>query len=47
MILVCGESLVDLVAEGDVLRPHLGGGPFNVAVALGLLDVPVGFCSRI
>jgi fructokinase len=47
MILVCGEALIDLVAEGEVLRPHLGGGPFNVAVALGHLDVPVGFCSRI
>lgn len=47
MIVVCGEALIDLVAEGDVLRPHLGGGPFNVAVALGHLDVPVGFCSRI
>jgi fructokinase len=47
MIVVCGEALIDLVADGDVLRPHLGGGPFNVAVALGHLDVPVGFCSRI
>ena len=29
------------------LAPKLGGGPYNVAVALGRLDVPASFLSRI
>ncbi|MCP2169207.1 carbohydrate kinase family protein [Goodfellowiella coeruleoviolacea] len=29
------------------LHPRLGGGPFNVAIALGRLAVPVGFLSRV
>lgn len=47
---MCGESLVDLVAHtGGLapLRPALGGGPFNVAVALGRLGSAVSFCSRV
>ena len=47
MIVVCGEALVDLVAEEDVLRPLMGGGPFNTAVALGRLGVPVAFLGRL
>ena len=47
MIVVCGEALMDLVAEGDVLRPLVGGGPFNTAVALGRLGVPVAFLGRL
>lgn len=39
MITVYGEALVDLVPAGTPplapLRPALGGGPFNVARALG------------
>lgn len=47
-VLVCGEALVDLVPAGDEsFDARLGGGPFNVAVALGRLDSPVAFCSRI
>ncbi|MGZ8178766.1 carbohydrate kinase family protein [Williamsia sp. SKLECPSW1] len=56
-IVVCGESLVDLVLDGrgrDVdaeglapLHPALGGGPFNAAIALGRLGSTVAFCSRI
>ncbi|MDJ0393835.1 carbohydrate kinase [Rhodococcus sp. G-MC3] len=48
-ILVCGEALVDLVPvhEGPLLAPKLGGGPFNVAVALGRLGTDVGFLSRV
>ncbi|GAB2665832.1 carbohydrate kinase [Prescottella soli] len=47
-ILVCGEALVDLVPTGDAaFDARLGGGPFNVAVTLGRLGSPVGFCSRI
>ncbi|SDH01719.1 fructokinase [Lentzea fradiae] len=51
MIVVAGEALVDMVPVGDdelaPLAPKLGGGPYNVAVALGRLDVPAGFLSRV
>ncbi|MGW0892177.1 carbohydrate kinase family protein [Saccharopolyspora sp. NPDC002578] len=50
MIVIGGEALVDLVpdsatAGGELgpLHPRLGGGPYNVAIALGRLDVPAGF----
>lgn len=48
-ILVCGEALVDLVPvhEGPLLSPKLGGGPFNVAIALGRLGADVSFLSRV
>ncbi|MBY6413064.1 carbohydrate kinase [Rhodococcus sp. BP-252] len=48
-ILVCGEALVDLVPvhEGPLLAPKLGGGPFNVAVAIGRLGSKVAFLSRV
>ncbi|WP_235870772.1 carbohydrate kinase family protein [Rhodococcus xishaensis] len=47
-IAVCGEALVDLVSTGDqTFEARLGGGPFNVAVTVGRLGSPVGFCSRI
>jgi fructokinase len=47
MIVVAGEALIDLIGEGGTLRPHPGGGPFNTAVALGRLGVPVGFLGRL
>ena len=48
MIVVAGEALVDLVpTDGGALLPQLGGGPYNVAIAAGRLDAPVGFLSRI
>ena len=47
MIVVAGEALVDLIAHDGALRPHPGGGPFNTAVALGRLGVPVGFFGRL
>lgn len=50
MIVVGGEALVDLVpskVEPGSLRPALGGGPFNVAVAAGRLGVPTAFLSRV
>jgi fructokinase len=52
VIVVCGEALVDLVPapgsrDADApLVPHWGGGPFNAAIALGRLDAPVRFLSR-
>src|ERR1700716_3771049 len=47
MIAVAGEALVDLVYTDGVLRPFPGGGPYNTAIALGRLNVPVGFVGRI
>ncbi|MFF3456010.1 carbohydrate kinase [Streptomyces sp. NPDC002730] len=52
MIVVAGESLIDLVPQGGgeplpMLLPRLGGGPYNTAVALGRLGAPVTFCSRV
>lgn len=54
MIVVGGEALVDLVpdpstVDGELgpLLPRLGGGPYNVAVALGRLGVPAAFISRL
>jgi fructokinase len=51
VIAVGGESLIDLVPDGDdtlaPLVPRLGGGPFNVAVATGRLGAPVAFLSRV
>ncbi|MEV7285887.1 carbohydrate kinase [Streptomyces sp. NPDC093252] len=50
MIVVAGEALIDLVPQGTgalaALRPALGGGPYNTAVALGRLGSPTTFCSR-
>ncbi|MFD5591357.1 carbohydrate kinase [Streptomyces griseorubiginosus] len=51
MIVVAGEALIDLVPQGRgalaSLKPALGGGPFNTAVALGRLGSPTAFCSRV
>ncbi|WP_338777362.1 carbohydrate kinase [Streptomyces sp. DG1A-41] len=51
MIVVAGEALIDLVPRGTgalaALRPALGGGPYNTAVALGRLGSPAAFCSRV
>ncbi|RPF32655.1 carbohydrate kinase [Streptomyces sp. TLI_185] len=50
MIVVAGEALIDLVPQGTGalagLKPALGGGPYNTAVALGRLGSPTAFCSR-
>ncbi|MCT4355082.1 carbohydrate kinase [Streptomyces sp. Je 1-79] len=52
MIVVAGESLIDLVPDGaagplPALVPRRGGGPYNTAVALGRLGAGVAFCSRV
>jgi fructokinase len=48
MILVVGESLVDLVPDGsDHLHVHCGGSPFNTARALARLGQPVSFLGCI
>ncbi|MFE2513178.1 carbohydrate kinase [Streptomyces naganishii] len=50
MIVVAGEALIDLVPQGTgalaQLKPALGGGPYNTAVALGRLGSRTAFCSR-
>lgn len=52
MILVCGEALADLFfdpPEGAEMagRAVAGGSPFNVAIGLARLGIPVGFLGAI
>ena len=51
MILVAGEALIDMLPRElqgvAYCRPVPGGSPFNVAMALGRLAVPVRFLCRI
>ena len=51
MIVVCGESLIDLVpvTRGDepAYVARAGGSSFNVALGLGRLGAPVGFLGRL
>ncbi|RRO15382.1 carbohydrate kinase [Saccharopolyspora rhizosphaerae] len=54
MIVIGGEALVDLVPDpstpdGDLgpLHPLLGGGPYNVAIALGRLGAPAAFYAKL
>lgn len=47
MIVTAGEALVDLVEDGTTVRAVAGGGPFNTAIALGRLDVEVGFLGSV
>jgi fructokinase len=42
-IVVAGEALMDVVADGDRLRAHPGGGPFTTARTLGRLGRPVAY----
>jgi fructokinase len=47
VITVVGENVVDLIPAGDgLLRPALGGGPANTAVAAARLGAPVAFAGR-
>ena len=52
MIICCGEALIDMVpvpisGRGGGFLPLPGGSPFNTAVAIGKLGVPVKFLGRI
>jgi fructokinase len=48
VIIVAGENIVDLVPAGNgMLRPALGGGPANVAVAAARLGAPTAMVARL
>jgi fructokinase len=47
VIVVGGEALVDLVDDHGVLTPVPGGGPFNTAIALGRLGIPVAYLGTL
>jgi fructokinase len=47
VIVVAGEALVDLVDDDGAPRPVPGGGPFNTAVALGRLGIPVAYLGTL
>jgi sugar/nucleoside kinase (ribokinase family) len=51
VILVAGEALVDMTparcGEAIGYLPRPGGSPYNVAIGLGRLDVPVAFLGRL
>jgi fructokinase len=52
MIICCGEALIDMVpavlnGRGDCFTPHPGGSPFNTAIAIGRLGVPVMFWGKL
>jgi fructokinase len=47
VIVVGGEALVDLVDEQGERRPVPGGGPFNTAIALGRLGMPVAYLGTL
>ncbi len=45
-VAVLGEALIDLIeGAGGAFRPHPGGSPFNVAIALARQGLPVSFLS--
>lgn len=48
MIVCCGEALIDMLPRQTTLSepsfaPYVGGAVFNTAIALGRLEIPVGF----
>ncbi|MCY4049046.1 MAG: carbohydrate kinase [Hyphomicrobiales bacterium] len=52
MIVCCGEALIDMIPvspsdESGEFHPIAGGAVFNTAIALGRLNVPVGFFTGI
>lgn len=51
MIICCGEALIDMVpagsnGKGEGFLPFPGGSPFNTAIAIGRLGVPVTFLGK-
>lgn len=52
MIVCCGEALIDMLPRASkagepAFSPYVGGAVFNTAIALGRLDIPVGFFTGI
>src|SRR3979490_2920252 len=51
MIVICGGALVDMAGSRidnvEAYVPKLGGGPYNIAIGLGRLEVPVAYLGRI
>jgi len=52
MIICCGEALIDMLQVsvrgiGDVFTLYPGGSPYNTAITIGKLGVPVKFLGRI
>jgi fructokinase len=52
MIVCCGEALIDMLPRASMagetcFAPYVGGAVFNTAIALGRLDIPVGFFTGI
>ena len=48
MIICCGEALIDMIriqtpGSGEAYTPLPGGSPYNTAIAIGKLGVPVKF----
>ena len=47
MIICCGEALIDMVPDSrGGFMPLPGGSPYNTAIAIGRLGVPVKFLGR-
>ena len=46
-LIVCGETLIDLVPQGDSLLPVPGGGPFTTAIAAAKLGAPTALLSLV
>jgi fructokinase len=47
VIVVGGEALVDIVDDHGLRTPVPGGGPFNTAIALGRLGMPVAYLGTL
>ena len=52
MIICCGEALIDMIrtpvpGSGEGFLPLPGGSPYNTAIAIGKLGVPVKFLGRL
>lgn len=47
MVIAAGESLVDLIADGDRVVARPGGAPFNVARGVARLGTPAAFLGAL